>query len=116
LDETRVDTLALAVGNMHGMLKAMVDGTAKKRLDIERVRAIKRAAPIFVTLHGASGTDDDDLRRAIAAGITVVHINTEVRLAWRHGLDAALASRARLFQTSFSRGLWIRSSKWSPPD
>jgi len=76
---------------MHGMLKAMVDGTAKKRLDIERVRAIKRAAPIFVTLHGASGTDDDDLRRAIAAGITVVHINTEVRLAWRHGLDAALA-------------------------
>jgi len=91
LDETRVDTLALAVGNMHGMLKAMVDGTAKKRLDIERVRAIKRAAPIFVTLHGASGTDDDDLRRAIAAGITVVHINTEVRLAWRHGLDAALA-------------------------
>jgi fructose-bisphosphate aldolase class II len=26
----------------------------------------------------------------LAAGITVVHINTEVRLAWRQGLDAAL--------------------------
>jgi AcrR family transcriptional regulator len=48
---------------------------------------------IFMTLHRASGTDDDDLREAIAAGITVVHINTEVRLAWRRGLDAALAKQ-----------------------
>lgn len=90
LEGTRVDTLAPAVGNMHGMLKTMVAGTAKKRLDIERIRAIKAVAPVFMTLHGASGTDDDDLRKAIAAGITVVHINTEIRLAWRRGLDGAL--------------------------
>lgn len=90
LEETRVDTLAPAVGNMHGMLETMVAGSAKKRLDIERIRAIKLAAPVFMTLHGASGTDDGDLRKAIAAGITVVHINTEVRLAWRRGLDVAL--------------------------
>jgi ketose-bisphosphate aldolase len=91
VEETGVDTLAPAVGNMHGMLKSMVAGDVRKRLDIERIRAIKAAAPIFMTLHGASGTDDDDLREAIAAGITVVHINTEVRLAWRHGMDGALA-------------------------
>lgn len=90
LEETHVDTLAPAVGNMHGMLETMVAGSAKKRLDIERIRAIKLAAPVFMTLHGASGTDDDDLGKAIAAGITVVHINTEVRLAWRGGLDSAL--------------------------
>ena len=40
-DETRVDTLAPAVGNMHGMLKSMVEQGARKRLDIERIRAIK---------------------------------------------------------------------------
>jgi fructose-bisphosphate aldolase, class II len=90
VEETRVDTLAPAVGNMHGMLKSMVAGDTRKRLDIERVRAIKAEARIFMTLHGASGTDDNDLRAAIAAGITVVHINTEVRLAWRRGLDSAL--------------------------
>jgi ketose-bisphosphate aldolase len=93
VEETRVDTLAPAVGNMHGMLKSMVAGDTRKRLDIERIRAIKAEARIFMTLHGASGTDDDDLREAIAAGITVVHINTEVRLAWRRGLDAALAKQ-----------------------
>ena len=91
VEETKVDTLAPAVGNMHGMLKSMVAGGVRKRLDIERIRAIKAEARIFMTLHGASGTDDDDLREAIAAGMTVVHINTEVRLAWRRGLDGALA-------------------------
>lgn len=91
VEETRVDTLAPAVGNMHGMLKSMVAGDTRKRLDIERIRAIKAETRTFMTLHGASGTDDEDLRQAIAAGITVVHINTEVRLAWRRGLDAALA-------------------------
>lgn len=89
--ETRVDTLAPAVGNMHGMLKTMVGGETKKRLDVDRIRAIKSETRIFMTLHGASGTNDDDLQQAIAAGITVVHINTELRLAWRHGLDNALA-------------------------
>jgi len=93
VDETGVDTLAPAVGNMHGMLKSMVAGNTKKRLDIERIRAVKAEARIFMTLHGASGTDDDDLREAIAAGMTVVHINTEVRLAWRRGFDAALAKQ-----------------------
>lgn len=91
VDETRVDTLAPAVGNMHGMLKSMVAGETSKRLDADRIRAIKAATRVFLTLHGASGTNDDDLRQAIRAGITVVHINTEVRLAWRRGLDAALA-------------------------
>lgn len=91
--ETKIDTLAPAVGNMHGMLKSMISGNAKKRLDIERIRAIKAATNIFMTLHGASGTDDDDFRKAIAAGITVVHINTEVRLAWRRGFDRALSEQ-----------------------
>ena len=37
VQETRVDTLAPAVGNMHGLLKSMVAGETKKRLDIERI-------------------------------------------------------------------------------
>jgi len=93
VEATRVDTLAPAVGNMHGMLKSMVTGQTRKRLDIERIREIKEATQVFMTLHGASGTDDGDFRKAIAAGITVVHINTEVRLAWRRGFDSALAKQ-----------------------
>lgn len=93
VEETKIDILAPAVGNMHGMLKSMVTGGTKKHLDIERIREIKQRTQVFMTLHGASGTDDGDLRRAIAAGITVIHINTEVRLAWRRGLDSALSTQ-----------------------
>jgi fructose-bisphosphate aldolase class II len=31
------------------------------------------------------------LRKAIAAGINCVHINTELRVAWRRGLERGLA-------------------------
>jgi fructose-bisphosphate aldolase, class II len=91
VERTGVDVLAPAVGNMHGMLRSMVRGETKKRLDIERIAAIKRAAQVFLTLHGGSGTDDEDLRKAIAAGINIVHINTELRVAWRRGLEQGFA-------------------------
>ncbi len=91
--ETEVDVLAPAVGTMHGLIASMVSGETKKHLNIERIEEIKKASNIFLTLHGASGTNDDDLRKAIAAGITVIHINTELRVAWRKSLDATLAAK-----------------------
>src|SRR5229473_3046110 len=93
VESTRVDILAPAVGNMHGMLRSMVQGETKKRLDIDRIAGIKRAAQVFLTLHGGSGTDDEDLRKAIGAGINIVHINTELRVAWRQGLEDALVKQ-----------------------
>ena len=91
VEATGIDVLAPAVGNMHGMLQSMVQGKAKKHLDIERIAEIKKAAGVFLTLHGGSGTDDEDFRKAIAAGINVIHINTELRVAWRESLGESLA-------------------------
>jgi fructose-bisphosphate aldolase class II len=90
---TGVDILAPAVGNMHGMLKSMVNGETRKRLDIERIAQIKKAAGVPLTLHGGSGTDDGDFQKAIAAGINMIHVNTELRVAWRRGLEAGLAKQ-----------------------
>ena len=91
VQSTGVDILAPAVGNMHGMLTSMVQGTAKKHLNIERIAQIKQATGVFHTLHGGSGTGDEDFRKAIAAGINIVHINTELRVAWRRSLEDSLA-------------------------
>jgi fructose-bisphosphate aldolase class II len=93
VEATGVDILAPAVGNMHGMLRSMVRGETKKHLDIERIAEIKKAAGVPLTLHGGSGTDDGDFRRAIHAGINIVHINTELRVAWRRGLEGSLAKK-----------------------
>jgi fructose-bisphosphate aldolase, class II len=89
---TGIDILAPAVGNTHGLSRSMIRGEAQKRLDIDLIAEIAKATGLFMTLHGASGTNDEDLRRAIQAGITEIHINTEVRLAWRRGLETAFAS------------------------
>jgi fructose-bisphosphate aldolase class II len=90
---TGVDVLAPAVGTMHGMLKSMVDGETKKHVNPARIAAIKSATRVPLTLHGGSGTDDQGFLDAIQAGITVIHINTELRVAWRRGLESALAKQ-----------------------
>jgi fructose-bisphosphate aldolase class II len=93
VESTGVDVLAPAVGNSHGMLQAMVQGDVRKRLDLARIQDIKTASKSLLTLHGGSGTEDSDLQGAIAAGINIIHINTELRIAWRRGLEDAFAKR-----------------------
>jgi fructose-bisphosphate aldolase class II len=93
VDFTGIDVLAPAVGNMHGMLESMVEGKTKKHLNIERIAQIKKATGVFLTLHGGSGTDNQDFVHAIAAGINIVHINTELRVAWRRSLEGSLISQ-----------------------
>ena len=92
-ESTGIDVLAPAVGRMHGMVESMVQRKTRKRLDITRISEIKSAARVPLTLHGGSGTDDEDLRKAIAAGINIIHINTELRVAWRRGLEEGLGKQ-----------------------
>jgi fructose-bisphosphate aldolase, class II len=91
--ETGIDILAPAVGSLHGMSRSMIEGQTKQHLDSERIAAIREATGLPLTLHGGSGTDDADFRRAIAAGIRIVHINTELRVAWRRSLESSLEAR-----------------------
>ncbi len=86
--ETGVDLLAPAVGNIHGMLAS----GNEPRLDLKRIKAIKKSAGIPLVLHGASGNSDEDLVGAVKAGISIIHISTEIRVAWRKALDNFLAA------------------------
>lgn len=81
MKETGADMLAPAVGNIHGMFKGGVD----PRLDIARIKAISDAIDLPMVLHGGSG-NDADFDAAIEAGITVVHVNTELRKAYTDGV------------------------------
>lgn len=91
--ETGVDILAPAVGNMHGLLKTMLSGEVKKRLNIPLIKEIKEATEILMTLHGGSGTNDNDFSEAINAGMSIVHVNTELRVAWRKGVEEGLKEK-----------------------
>ena len=73
----------------------MMANAPEPNLDIKRVADIAAAAGVPLVLHGASGNTDDDVRAAVEAGVRIVHINTEIRVAWRKGLEAALAANPK---------------------
>lgn len=87
---TGVDLLAPAVGNVHGMMKVGND----PRLDIARIKQIREATGVPLVLHGGSGTVNQDFTDGIHNGIAIVHINTELRVAFRKGLELALQEHA----------------------
>ena len=89
VQETGIDLLAPAVGNIHGMFK----NAPNPRLFIDRIAEVRDAAGIPMVLHGGSGINNDDFTAAIRNGIAIVHINTEIRLAWRQGVEKALREK-----------------------
>ncbi len=84
--KTGVSLFAPAVGNVHGMFK----NAPNPRLNIGRIKDIKEAVKIPLVLHGGSGIVDEDFTAAIGAGISIIHISTELRVAWRRALEEAL--------------------------
>lgn len=87
VEQTGVDMLAPAIGNFHGMLRGGVD----PKLNIERTREISDAVGVPLVLHGGSGNSEDDFKQAIANGVAIVHINTEIRVAYKQGLMKGLS-------------------------
>ena len=90
--ETGIDMLAPAVGNFHGMLEGDRKLTlAAKKIDAGRIKEISIATGVPLVLHGGSGQGDDEVRAAIKAGVAIVHVNTELRMAYRSGLMKSLS-------------------------
>ncbi|MCA9351209.1 class II fructose-bisphosphate aldolase [Patescibacteria group bacterium] len=86
VDATGIDLLAPSVGNVHGMVKS-----GNPALNPGRVADILAATKIPLVLHGGSGSTDEDFKAVIAAGISVIHISTELRVAYRKGIEDAFA-------------------------
>ena len=83
---TGIDRLGIAVGNVHGI------NSEEPRLDFERIKKIREAVSLntALVLHAGSGIADEDIRRAIENGIANIHISTELRVAFRQGLEDSL--------------------------
>lgn len=85
VEETGIDLLAPSVGNIHGMVKG-----GNPKLDIDRIKEIRLTAGVPLVLHGGSGIANEDFTNAIRAGISIIHINTEIRVAYKDALDKFL--------------------------
>ena len=75
---TGIDLFAPSVGSIHGLIKS-----GKPHVDIDLVRQIRKITGVSLVLHGGSGLRDVDFTEGIKAGISIIHINSEIRLAYK---------------------------------
>ncbi len=75
VQRTKVNALAVAVGNAHGRYKL------EPKLDFDRIEQLANATQIPLVLHGGSGLPDDALRTAIGLGICKLNYYTEMAMA-----------------------------------
>jgi len=76
VEETGVESLAIAIGTAHGQYKG------EPHLDFERLQRIKELVKIPIVLHGSSGVPDQTVQRAILLGVCKVNIDTNIREAF----------------------------------
>lgn len=84
VDETGIDALAVAIGTAHGVYKDT------PKLNIERLKEIRRLVDIPLVLHGTSGVSDEVVRECVANGICKVNYATDLRIALTKGVRKIL--------------------------
>ena len=82
VEETGVDSLAIAVGTAHGVYKG------EPKVDIDRIKEIDRVVSVPLVLHGSSGVPYDTLGKAVGAGIRKINIDTDIRASFAGSVKA----------------------------
>jgi fructose-bisphosphate aldolase class II len=91
IEATGIDTYAVAIGNLHGLYPV------PKQLDLDLLAKLRTALPCYLSLHGGSGTPEDDFRGAVEHGISKININSEMRKAYRTTLEEQLRANPDQF-------------------
>lgn len=88
VNQTGVDWLSVAVGNIHGAISGAAKNRKKPdaRLNIDHLRKIVSAANVPIVLHGGSGIKKESITAGIKNGVTKVNIGTAIRQKYEKGL------------------------------
>lgn len=84
VEETGVDSLAIAVGTAHGVYKG------EPNIDFDRIKKIKELVGIPLVLHGSSGVPAESIKKAVECGINKINIDTDLRIAFTQAMKAFL--------------------------
>lgn len=95
VEQTSIDTLAVAIGNVHGIVKIKKGNPG---LNIDRLKKIHKALPHTpLVLHGASGLSDKELQETFSHGISIVNLNTELKVRFSQQLRTTLQSNPEMY-------------------
>jgi fructose-bisphosphate aldolase class II len=92
VQETGVDSLAIAIGTSHGLYPA--EKNPELRHDL--LKEIKAAVGIPLVLHGGSGNPDSELARAVTLGINKINISSDIKVSYHNAMRQILGTDERL--------------------
>lgn len=88
--KTGLNTMAVSIGTIHGSFKGV------EKVDLPRLQKIAKAVSVPLVMHGGSGLKDADFKKAIAHGISIINIDTNLRLAFKNALQKNLNKQSDL--------------------
>lgn len=88
--KTGLNTLAVSIGTIHGSFKGI------EKVDLPRLQKIAKAVSVPLVMHGGSGLKDVDFKKAILHGISIINIDTNLRLAFKNALQKNLNKQSDL--------------------
>lgn len=92
VEETGVDSLAIAIGTSHGLYPS--DKNPELRHDL--LEEIKAAIGIPLVLHGGSSNPDAELRRAVELGVNKINISSDIKVSYHNRMREVLGTDERL--------------------
>lgn len=88
---TGIDSLAPALGSVHGFYKG------EPNLDFITMEEINKTLPIPLVLHGGTGIPEDKIKKAIACGISKININTDLQAVWSKAVRGFLNNDDKVY-------------------
>ncbi|WP_410767723.1 class II fructose-bisphosphate aldolase [Fontibacillus sp. BL9] len=85
IERTGVPTLAPAIGTAHGIYKG------EPNIDFDRIAKIAEVVDVPLVLHGGSGIPAEQVRKAVALGMSKMNVATELRIAFSNAIKDVFA-------------------------
>jgi len=89
VDDMGIDMLAVGIGTRHGLFKG------KPIIRSDRVKELSEKLDMPLVMHGGTGVPDEDVRKAVEAGICKVNIDTQIRVAFYDALRDVMAEKEK---------------------
>lgn len=91
VNETNLDSVAPALGSVHGLYKGL------PKLDYETMNDINNSISIPLVLHGGTGILDEQIKKSISCGIAKININTELQIAWSDAVKKYIKDNPNIY-------------------
>ena len=109
IKETKVDFLAVTIGNVHGKY------LSEPKLDFPRLEKIRAAVSVPLVMHGASGLPESMIHQCIGFGVSKFNVNTEVREAYMDVLKSSISEAhpdlLEIMEKAIDAMRWVISDK-----